>query len=195
MKKCYIFGYGSLINSYSRAVTGMSGDGIPVRVKGVKRSWVAVSKKYPMAAVGIEPDPDSYCNGVVFSIDEKELSKFDLRERGYRRVILPKSQIEFLTSDHLIDEDVWIYFVNRLNDPCKNHPIAQSYVDVIIEGCMEISKEFTEEFFQLTFGWKYTWVDDRQEPRYPRHALNTISIQTIDQLIQQYMPDRDRLAN
>jgi hypothetical protein len=38
MTQNHVFGYGSLINSESRAKTGKSGIAIPVRVWGIKRA-------------------------------------------------------------------------------------------------------------------------------------------------------------
>ena len=39
-KQHYIFGYGSLINSSSRRITGIAGDSLAVRVHGLERTWV-----------------------------------------------------------------------------------------------------------------------------------------------------------
>ena len=188
MKNCYIFGYGSLINSNSRSITGITGEGIPVRINKIKRSWCATSKANPMASVGIESDINCSCNGVLFPIDQKELSKFDARETGYYREFLPKSQINFLSEDILIGEDVWIYFAKQTNHPCPNQPIVQSYVDVIIEGCLEISLDFTAEFLKTTTGWEYTWIDDRLFPKYPRPLDNSNPYQKIDRIIQNMIP-------
>ncbi|MBT4442498.1 MAG: hypothetical protein HOD01_04220, partial [Oceanospirillaceae bacterium] len=35
----YIFGYGSLISSTSRRITGIAGDSMAVRVNGLERTW------------------------------------------------------------------------------------------------------------------------------------------------------------
>jgi len=188
MKNCYIFGYGSLINSNSRSITGITGEGIPVRINKVKRSWYATSKANPMASVGIESDINSSCNGVLFPIDQKELSNFDARETGYYRESVPKSQIHFLSDDIPIREDVWIYFAKQRNHPCRNQPIVQSYVDVIIEGCLEIGLEFTSEFLKTTTGWEYTWINDRLFPKYPRPLDNPNASQKIDRIIQDMTP-------
>lgn len=37
----YIFGYGSLISSSSRRITGIAGDSLAVRVQGLERTWVS----------------------------------------------------------------------------------------------------------------------------------------------------------
>lgn len=188
MNKCYIFGYGSLINSTSRSITGITGEGVPVRINKVKRSWFATSKVNPMASVGIESDNNSNCNGVLFPIDHQELSKFDARETGYYRESLPLSHINFLSEGISIKEDVWIYFAKKTNHPSSKQPIVQSYVDVIIEGCLEIGLDFTKEFLKTTMGWEHTWVDDRLFPKYPRPLENSNTHQKIDQIIQKTIP-------
>ncbi len=189
MNNCYIFGYGSLINSNSRSITGVAGKSLAVRVKGIKRSWYGTSLKNNMASVGIIADQKSSCNGVLFPIAQQELSNFDTRETGYYRESLPLSQIEFLSSGLDISEDIWIYFAKQTCNPSQTHPIMQSYVDVIIEGCLEIGINFTEEFIKTTSGWEYLWVDDRLHPRYPRHLDNTSAFPKFDRIIRGIIPD------
>jgi hypothetical protein len=48
---------------------------------------------------------------------------------------------------------VWIY-VQRYDCPAdKDFPIAQSYLDIILRGCMGISKDFARSFIETTKGW------------------------------------------
>jgi hypothetical protein len=188
MNNCYIFGYGSLINSTSRAITGITGKGLPVRINGVKRSWFATSLENPMASVGIEADPKSSCNGILFPIAQSELSNFDAREIGYDRAPLSLSQIDFLSNDINIVEDVWIYFAKQTKYPSQKQPIVQSYIDVIIEGCLEVGLDFTEEFIKTTTGWEYTWIEDRLFPKYPRPLDNNNTHLQIDLIIQKFIP-------
>lgn len=48
---------------------------------------------------------------------------------------------------------VWIY-VQRYDCPAdEDFPIAQSYVDIILRGCMGVSKEFARSFIETTKGW------------------------------------------
>ena len=53
-KRHYIFGYGSLINSTSRRLTGIAGDSLAVRVQGLERTWVGW-KGMGMRAVAARP--------------------------------------------------------------------------------------------------------------------------------------------
>ena len=141
-----------------------------------------------MASVGILEDPGSSCNGVLFPIAQSELTRFDARETGYNRTALPISQIVFFSGDLNINEDIWIYFAKQTNHPCQLQPIVQSYVDVIIEGCLEIGLDFTEEFLKSTTGWEYDWIDDRLFPKYPRSLNHDNAHQRIDPIVQKLIP-------
>lgn len=56
-----------------------------------------------------------------------------------------------VTTEHKVF--VWIY-VQRYDCPAdEEFPIAQSYVDIILRGCMGISEEFAESFITTTKGW------------------------------------------
>jgi hypothetical protein len=49
----YIFGYGSLIDPQRRALSGDSGDAIPVRVQGLERAWNVPYPPWHMTALGV----------------------------------------------------------------------------------------------------------------------------------------------
>ena len=97
------------------------------------------------------------------------------------------------------DEEVavWVY-EQQENLPAKrSFPITQSYLDIIIRGCMSISLDFARRFLETTHGFwhdneksvekdikangssnnqdqgnnihrHHTWVDDRSDPMYVR---------------------------
>lgn len=103
------------------------------------------------------------------------------------------------------DINVWVYIQNQNDEPNPSFPITQSYVDVIMRGCLSISKEFAQFFLETTHGWwndgelngtnrntphHHTWVDDRQSPMYVR-ADSDFSMQhgdAIDRLIEEHHP-------
>ena len=81
---------------------------------------------------------------------------------------------------------VWVY-VQRESIPANHQfPIAQSYVDIILRGCLTISPEFASKFLETTHGWwsdsddiipddgasldqsSHNWVEDRNNPFYVR---------------------------
>ncbi len=179
----YIFGYGSLINSASRRITGIAGDSIPVRVQGLQRNWVSFSG-VDMRAVGVIEDSASHCNGVLFDVPASELDKFDLREQGYVRQPLATSQVQLLGDQQGIpDQPIWVYHYPHCPQQSQFSPISQAYLDVILLGCLEISDAFAREFLVHTHLWQ-DWHNDRQAPRYPR-ATEHDQVDYIDALLQE----------
>lgn len=61
---------------------------------------------------------------------------------------------------------------NRVGKPGKGHPITQSYVDIFLGGCLDVSEaygieEFALECIRTTKGWSKYWINDRIMPRRP----------------------------
>ena len=84
------------------------------------------------------------------------------------------------TSSNWGEENVkcWVYTPQSKISPCSNFPIAQSYVDIILRGCVDISEGFALNFLETTDGWidnidcsvknNFIWIDDREMPLYIR---------------------------
>lgn len=168
MKKHFILGYGSLINSRSRAVTGRTGEVIPVKVTGFKRYWSVMSPDFGMSSVAVVAQEDAACNGVLVEVPAEELPSFDQREAGYQRVEIPAERMHTYCGRELPEGQIWIYQANRIVNPTSVCPIALSYADVILAGCFEHGETFAYEFLEQTYGWHHPLVNDRQQPRYPR---------------------------
>lgn len=109
MTERYVFGYGSLVSPESVAATlGHDVDASrfhDARLAGWTRAWnVGTNREsHPerrfyllpgrteftgvTAVLGIEPaGPEQGCDGVVFPVDEDDLSLLDVRERNYERI-------------------------------------------------------------------------------------------------------------
>jgi len=169
----FIFGYGSLINSISRAVTGETGVAVAVKIDGFSRHWSKISDDFGMSSVVVLADEKGACNGVLVEVEESEFEQFDKRERGYQRVQVDVSKLSFYEDGIDLENGsqevcVWLYQASEVVPPCTKHPVVFSYLDVILAGCLEYSEAFCEDFVQLTKGWHYAMLNDRQMPRYPR---------------------------
>lgn len=178
----YIFGYGSLLNSASRQLTGQTGAAIPVIIRGLVRFWNVIDHSYTLAPLAVKVG-DGQVNGVLLEVDETELSKFDCRESGYQRIQVAIEQIE---SEAHFDRSkiVWVYVSNSETPPNSDSPIVQSYIDTVIAGCLEISEQFARLFVEHTHGWHHAYENDRHQPRYTRTAIKYDStIPTIDRII------------
>lgn len=181
----YLFGYGSLISKQSRLATGKTGIAIPVTIQGFQRAWNMISPEMKISGVGVVPQIDSICNGVLVEIDENEIPLFDKRELegsnyNYERLAIPHNQL--VHGEIPSSSSMWIYVVKKPRIPTLEFPIAQSYLDVILTGCFDYGKLFASEFIQFTSGWEYPWINDRNCPRYAR-ALSEIQASTIDRLL------------
>jgi hypothetical protein len=75
-------------------------------------------------------------------------------------------------------EKVYIFVSNKesiseTGEPTSKFPMVQSYVDLCINGCLELeslyrtANGFTQEFIRTTTGWNAYWVNDRIYPRRP----------------------------
>ena len=189
----YIFGYGSLVESNSRARTWPSAlYASPVVVKGIERGWFdqgggpSLSTTY-LGAVAAE---GSQCNGVIFSITAQGLQSYDQREAGYKREKIAPASITMLDGTSAPpDGDIWYYASQKKQYASPEVPIVQSYVDLCMNGCLEMEStyplakqaKFAETFLKTCSNWSEWWVNDRLYPR--RAFIYVPNASRIDQLI------------
>jgi len=113
------------------------------------------------------------------------------------------------------DEEVavWAYEQNENLPAERSFPITQSYLDIIIRGCMSISLDFARRFLETTHGFwhgndksveangsgndedqsntihsDHTWVDDRSDPMYVRadRQYSNENSEHIDKLLKEH---------
>ncbi len=92
---------------------------------------------------------------------------------------------------------IWTYLPNEPGWPSRESPIVQSYVDVVLAGCLEVGESFAGEFVRTTTNWGYPWVDDRSTPRYVRAMQNVPPAKLIEMdriLFEHGVPLRGRAA-
>ncbi|EGA68177.1 hypothetical protein VISI1226_15591 [Vibrio sinaloensis DSM 21326] len=160
----YIFGYGSLMNSASRQLTGQTSHAITATAHGFKRYWGKVDDSYILSPLVVNRG-DGQVNGVLLQVDDQGLIEFDRRERGYHRVTIGAEQID---SDYELakHDQVWVYIKDQPEPPCDLSPIMQTYVDTVLAGCLEISEQFAKQFVEHTIGWHFPLENDRHQPKY-----------------------------
>jgi len=184
----YLFGYGSLISRESRNRTVKTGRAVPVRVRGLQRAWNVIAPEMKIAGVGVVVHESAGCNGVLVEIDESELPALDRRELegtnfSYERLDIPPQTITGLAADIAGPTKVWGYIVKKPLSPSREFPIVQSYVDVILSGCLGFGEGFAVEFIRSTVGWESPWYNDRANPRYVRHLKKLKFQAQIDNLL------------
>lgn len=203
----YIFGYGSLIEQESRMRTTPSAKiALPVRVRGVKRGWFAQGSNigFSTTFLGCILEENFYTNGVIYKVSEEELSILDVRESNYHRTKISFTDVEDLSGSMKESSNIWIYTNNFVDNqvpdfmlPSAKYPIVQSYVDICINGCLEIEAlypkaregKFAIDFIVNTHYWSKYWVNDRIYPRRPFiHRPNAYS---IDRLLKEHLVNKD----
>ncbi|OIQ25692.1 gamma-glutamylcyclotransferase family protein [uncultured Vibrio sp.] len=192
----YIFGYGSLMNSASRKLTGQTGETIPAIVSGLVRYWGKIDDSYVLSPLVVNLG-NGQVNGVLLKIDEQALADFDRRERGYHRIQLSPQTIQLSdigeqpvtstdTPSLASDDVVWVYVKDKPEPPCSLSPIMQTYVDTVLTGCLEISESFAQHFIKHTVGWHFPRENDRESPKYGNLAgVQPHHQKTIDALLSE----------
>jgi hypothetical protein len=144
--------------------------------------------------LGAVADPDSSCNGVIFKVSEEEFETFDNHEPGYTRERIDQKNLTMLDGSRSVPEgDIWFYAVREKHFPSPEFPIVQSYVDVCLNGCLELEAtyplareaEFAETFLKTSTDWSRYWVNDRIHPRRP--FVHLPNANRIDLLIKKVL--------
>ena len=180
MRKHYVFGYGSLIDDFSRTLTVPEARSHrPAYADGFQRGWwlSSVQGKSPVTYVATSRKRGSQVNGVLFEIEESALTALDQRESSYQRESLECSQIRFLREplSSTVSSCYWIYTIPEPRQPSTLAPIPQSYIDTCLAGCLKIDDHyqlptqgsFARAFIQQTQGWNHPVENDRLNPRRP----------------------------
>ena len=146
----------------------------------------------------------NYChgiNGVLFKVLKSEIPYFDVREAGYSRICVPLKYLDFYHHRHpASDKDgmdtsfpfhsntnVWLYvpLPSQTMTADENHPLLQSYVDTVLQGCLEWGGEaMAENFIVSTDGWSSYYLNDTPSSRRP--WLFRKQYATIDALLSKY---------
>ena len=194
----YVFGYGSLIEKESRIRTNPEAvDAQPARVTGFQRGWFhqfANNVGSTCTFLGAIEKSGATTNGVIYHVNDFEKTK--QREMGYTAKPVPADRIEMLDGTGRWDpaKPVYIFIsdpadISKTGEPTKAIPMVQSYVDICINGCLEVeaqyptARAFVQEFIRTAPGWNANWVNDRIYPR--RAFIYVPNAFKIDQALQQ----------
>jgi len=201
----YVFGFGSIINTDTHApwVSGvlsgskaLQGQRAFIRSSlGYRRGWNFRSNT-GFTALGVTKDESEATdiNGVLFQIPHSMFEGFDRREVGYDRVELSREDFELIplkegqegnnkngaVLDIQPNERVWFYVPqpSYCAEANENHPILQSYVDTVMQGCLEWGGEdMASSFVATTSSWSSFFLNDTPSSRRPwlfRKEYNTI---------------------
>jgi hypothetical protein len=189
MANDYLFAYGSLINVERLGSEWQKPKAIPVEVVGLKRGWYLPVPQDKDTGLGVIILQNSLCNGILLHIDDEKLRFTDQREHihGYARTQIKLDSVHFLRETPKAIRYIWAYVAESPVVPSLECPIAQSYVDFVLEGCLQFGEHFAKRFIQSTSGWEYPWINDRDKPRY-RRAIK-VDAERIDEILFAELPE------
>jgi len=191
----FIVGYGSLMNDKSRQRTNPKAINVyPIEVRNFERNWgLRASGTFRTTALLVVPKRGSSLNAVYYPVDSGGVEAADAREVNYCRYKIPAVDVKSLGLKNLQRGDYWIY-ASELSDikkPTKEFPIIQSYVDLFVEGCMQIQDRylvdgFVEQCVKTTKYWdNNAWVNDRVNARRPTDSKP--NARNIDEHLAKYL--------
>ena len=165
---------------------------------GYKRKWNFRSTTgFTALGVIVSEKSASDINGVLFQVPKEEMSNFDRREVGYKKVEVPLECLTFhsdmsgstpqATFCLGSNDRIWLYvpLPSHTMYADENHPLLQSYVDTVLQGCLEWGGErMAEEFISTTGGWSCFYLNDCTSSRRP--WLFRKQYTTIDQLLSKH---------
>jgi tetratricopeptide (TPR) repeat protein len=183
------FGYRRAWNF--RSATGFTALGLARGRGGTDGNGPAATEKEEEEEEGAAAE----INGVLFRIRAEMLPDFDRREAGYDRVVLGDDAYTVLPPDFYgtqakgdgayhagpaPGEEAYVYVprASFASDADESHPLLQSYVDTVLQGCLEWGGEaMAREFVGTTGGWSGYFLNDTPSSRRPwlfRRQYDTI---------------------
>jgi len=195
-KAGYVFGYGSLIERASRTRTNPDAFAAwPARVTGYERGWFhqfANNVGSTCTYLGAVAKAGATINGVIYKVDDIEKTKE--RETGYSADPV-EGAIQMLDGGSPWDSknQVLLFvsqpaYISKTKKPTPEIPMVQSYVDICVNGCLEIealyrtATGYVQEFIKTSTGWNKYWVNDRLYPRRP--FIYCPNASSIDEALQ-----------
>ncbi len=172
------FGYGSLVNLATHGYE----DPFPARLTGWRRVWKHSSRR-PVAFLSVEPAEGAEIQGMLAHVPGGDWAALDQREQAYLR----RDVTDHVTHDRPRRQTA-VYEAARghIAPPSTEHPILLSYLDVVVQGYLNLhGEDGVAHFFATTGGFEGPILDDRKAPIYPRHqTLSGKERRTVDTALE-----------
>ena len=188
----YLLGYGSLLSHDSRYLfSDIDCHALPVIVNDWQRAWATRSSSIPYTCLGAFKRQGAWLNAALLPTDitpklMTREAEYSFEEVTLDELSLPESH-QHLDLSALKDKKIWICKNFVSFEANQTFPIAQSYLDTCISGCLDMADiKFAKQFISSTVGWNSGWINDRKAPIYPRLAqISQATQQLIDQLLRE----------
>ena len=158
----FFFGYGSLVNTATHVYDRHH----PARLSGWRRVWRHTPIR-DMAFLTAEPMDGVEIDGLIAAVPGADWAALDERETGYDRVHVPQG----ITHQAEDAGHIAVYTIpaDKHGPADGERPILLSYLDVVVQGYLQVfGEKGGEDFFATTAGWDTVILDDRTAPQYPR---------------------------
>lgn len=157
------FGYGSLVNIATHDYVAPR----PASLHGWRRIWRKTHLR-KAAYLSVMPDQGSILHGVIAQVPNADWAALDRREAAYAR-----HDVTEAVSHRGQTSQTAVYQVRSKHvSHALDHPILLSYLDVVVQGYLQVfGNEGVSHFFETTDGWDTPIFDDRADPIYPRHQM------------------------
>jgi cation transport regulator ChaC len=158
-----VFGYGSLMNcrSIEKGIGRLIAlPDLPIaRLNGFRRDWLLLDAVYSdflgrsvdAAFLDVQPDVESWVDGVLLEVTDVEYARLVARERHYQEHAVT-AQIT-LTDATSPDRPV-VTFVglprHRTLAGAKGPAVMRRYLDVVDQGLRDLGRDFTTRFHTTT---------------------------------------------
>ncbi|WP_417484954.1 gamma-glutamylcyclotransferase [Maricaulis salignorans] len=187
----FLIGYGSLLSAYSRQTySNLHMPVIPVMVSGWQRGWTTRYGDEAATYLGVRPAAGASLSAAL--VPTHITDELRHRERGYDFTPVGGDAVRLLHADAATSEletaRFWIVVNREQLRADQDHPIAQSYIDTCLIGCLETGgAPMARHFIKSTELWDGHRVDDRDwpTPLYPRGTpANAAQRSEIDTLLR-----------
>lgn len=169
MSDPFFFGYGSLVNR----TTHVYAEAYHARVTGWARAWMPTDLR-DVAYLTAVPAEGVEIEGLIAGVPAGDWAALDEREFGYNRHTIAGGLAHAATRP--VAAHIYAVPPIRAASAGRAHPILLSYLDVVVQGYLrEFGEGGAQRFFDTTRGWEAPILDDRTDPRYPRHCRLTAS--------------------
>ena len=163
MNDPYFFGYGSLVNLSTHEYQ----DPKAASLSGWRRIWLNNYMR-DAAFLSVHPAEGAEIDGIIARVPDADWIALDARETGYDR--LDATDQLLVDLEPTVDCAVYVVPRTRVTDTGKKSPILLSYLDVVLQGFMQIyGSDGLDHFFATTDSWDRPVHNDRHKPIYPRH--------------------------
>jgi hypothetical protein len=165
------FGYGSLVNLATHGYATPTA----ATLTGWRRVWRTTSLR-EAAFLSVERCAHTQIKGIVAHVPDADWAALDAREAAYER----HDVSEQIAHNHT-HKPTAVYQVasGHIVAATKSHPILLSYLDVVVQGYLNVFGEAgVAHFFETTSDWQPI-LNDRAAPLYPRHRKLSRSEQSL----------------